>query len=139
MKLIYWMLLKSTVKSRHKNSISLRHSGVFLLTLNTYHSLHKKFSIKDFISTCDQIRSFLWIWSHLLKKSLMKNFIFCAVFSDLIKRNSCPLVFVKRIIPWNFANFTEKHVCRSLFLIKLLRRFYLKRPSIHPATLLKKC
>ena len=38
-----------------------------------------KFSIKDFFSKCNQIRSFLWIWSHLLKKSLMENFIFCAV------------------------------------------------------------
>ena len=35
-----------------------------------------KFSIKDFFSKCDQIRSFLRIWSHLLKKSLMENFIF---------------------------------------------------------------
>ena len=38
-----------------------------------------KFSIKDFFNKCDQIRSFLLIWSHLLKKSLMENFIFCAV------------------------------------------------------------
>ena len=38
-----------------------------------------KFSIKDFFSKCDQIRSFLRIWSHSLKKSLMGNFIFCAV------------------------------------------------------------
>ena len=38
-----------------------------------------KFSIKDFFSKCDQIRSFLQIWSHLLKKYLMENFIFCAV------------------------------------------------------------
>ena len=38
-----------------------------------------KFPIKDFFSECDQIRSFLRIWSHLLKKSLMGNFIFCAV------------------------------------------------------------
>ena len=44
-------------------------------------TLHKKmkFSIKDFLSKCDQIRSFLRIWSHVLKKSLMENFIFCAV------------------------------------------------------------
>ena len=28
-----------------------------------------KFSIKDFFSKCDQIHSFLRIWSHLLKKS----------------------------------------------------------------------
>ena len=38
-----------------------------------------KFSIKDSFSKCDQIRSFLRIWSHLRKKSLMKNLIFCAV------------------------------------------------------------
>ena len=37
-----------------------------------------KFSIKDFFSKYDQIRRKLRIWSHLLKKSLMKNFIFCA-------------------------------------------------------------
>ena len=35
--------------------------------------------IKDFFSKCDQIRNFLQIWSHLLKKALMENFIFCAV------------------------------------------------------------
>ena len=37
------------------------------------------FSMKDFFSKCNQIRRKLWIWSHLLKKSLMENFIFCAV------------------------------------------------------------
>ena len=41
-----------------------------------------KFSIKDLFSKCDQIRSFLHIWSHLLKKSLMENFIFCAVYIE---------------------------------------------------------
>ena len=45
--------------------------------LNTAQKM--KFSIKNFFSECDQIRSFLRIWSHLLKKSLMENFIFCAV------------------------------------------------------------
>ena len=35
-----------------------------------------KFSIKDFFSKFDQIRSFSRIWSHLLKKLLMENFIF---------------------------------------------------------------
>ena len=38
-----------------------------------------KFSIKDLFSKYDQIRRKLQIWSQLLKKSLMKNFIFCAV------------------------------------------------------------
>ena len=40
-----------------------------------------KFFIDEFFSKSDQIRSFLRIWSHLLKKSLMENFIFCAVIS----------------------------------------------------------
>ena len=47
-----------------------------------------KFSIKDFFSNCEQIRKFLQIWSHLLKKSLMENFIFCAV----IYQNNCYFV-----------------------------------------------
>ena len=34
-----------------------------------------KFSIKDFFSKCDKIRSFLRIWSHALKKSEKENFI----------------------------------------------------------------
>ena len=38
-----------------------------------------KFFIKDYFSKCDQIRWKQRIWSHLLKKSLMENFIFCAV------------------------------------------------------------
>ena len=38
-----------------------------------------KLSIKDFFCKYDQIRGFLRIWSHLVKKSLMQNFIFCAV------------------------------------------------------------
>ena len=42
-----------------------------------------KFSDKHFFSKCDQILRKLRIWSHLLKKSFMENFIFCAVCSFL--------------------------------------------------------
>ena len=42
-----------------------------------------KFSIKNFFSKCGPIRRkcyfFLRIWLNLLKKSLMENFIFCAM------------------------------------------------------------
>ena len=38
-----------------------------------------KFSIKDFFIKYDQIRSFLRIWHHLMRKSLMENFIVCEV------------------------------------------------------------
>ena len=40
----------------------------------------------DFFSKCDQIRRKLRIWSHLLKKSLMENFIFvCGVRCNIEK------------------------------------------------------
>ena len=42
-----------------------------------------KISIKDFFSKSDQISSFLRIWSNLLKKSLMENFIFRTVHAFL--------------------------------------------------------
>ena len=35
-----------------------------------------KFSIEDSFNKCDQIHSFLWIWSHLLTKSSMENLSF---------------------------------------------------------------
>ena len=42
--------------------------------MSVTHCTKMKFSIKDFFSKC-----YLRIWSHLLKKSLMEIFIFCAV------------------------------------------------------------
>ena len=47
--------------------------------LSVVTALKMKFSIKDFFSKCDQIRSFLQIWSHLLKKSFNGKLHFCAV------------------------------------------------------------
>ena len=53
-----------------------------------FHSTKKmKFSVKDFFSKCDQIRRKLRIWSHLLKNSLMENFIFCAKFAIAFFQN----------------------------------------------------
>ena len=48
-----------------------------------------KFFIKDFFSKYVQIRRKLRVWLQLLKKSLMENFIFCAVkkSSNLIKKS----------------------------------------------------
>ena len=44
-----------------------------------YTAQKMKFYNRDFLSKCDQILRKLRIWSHLLKKSLVENFIFCAV------------------------------------------------------------
>ena len=55
---------------------------------NADHPTQKmKFSIKDFFSKCDQISSFLRYWSYLLKKSSMKNFLFCAVSKPKLEMN----------------------------------------------------
>ena len=45
--------------------------------------------MKDFFSKCDQIRGEQRIWSHVLKKSFMENFIFCSVYTLLKKQNFC--------------------------------------------------
>ena len=51
--------------------------SILKTTTDTAHKM--KFSNKNFFSKCDQICRKLWICSHLLKKSLTENFIFCAV------------------------------------------------------------
>ena len=52
-----------------------------------------KFSIKDILSKCYQIHSFLGIWSHWLKKTLMENFIFCAMKNTMTDLIDVVLVF----------------------------------------------
>ena len=44
-------------------------------------------------------RSFLWIWSHLLKKSLIENFIFCTVLEQLY--------YHTKFGKYYFKNYTE--------------------------------
>ena len=61
---------------------------IFAINHATYIAQKRKFSIKDFFSKCDQIRKKLWIWSHLLKKSLMENYFFCAMIGKSYGRKS---------------------------------------------------
>ena len=58
----------------HLNQLNLESVNYFSHTAQKM-----KFSIKDFFSKYDQIYRKLRIWSHLLNKSLMENFVFCAV------------------------------------------------------------
>ena len=58
----------------------------YILVKSVRHTAQKmKFSIKDFFSKCEQIRRKLRIWSRLLKKSLIENFIFCVVSANMKK------------------------------------------------------
>ena len=51
--------------------------------LSTTTAQKVKFSIKDFLSKCAQIRRKLRNWPNLLKKSLMKNiFVQCTLTDD---------------------------------------------------------
>ena len=59
------------------NSSSSSCSNVIIVLINTAQKM--KFPINDFFSKCDQIRRKLRIWSYLMTKSLMENFIFCTV------------------------------------------------------------
>ena len=61
------------------NELNLKHfNSIFWQNL----TLHEKIkpTINDFFSKLDQIRRKLQIWSHLLKKSVIENFIFCTVY-----------------------------------------------------------
>ena len=60
--------------------LSLSVPSDFSKVMILFHTAQKmKSSIKDLFSKCDQIRRTLWICLHLLKESLIENFIFFAV------------------------------------------------------------
>ena len=62
-----------------KYSMVRYESTIYISTLKGFTIIAQKikFSIKNFFSQCDQIYWKLRIWSHLLKKRLVENFIFC--------------------------------------------------------------
>ena len=66
-----------------------RRPGCLLNVLCTF-NLRPVSTRKDFSNKCNQIRSFLWILSHLPKKSLMEDFVFCAVLG-VCNQQSLPL------------------------------------------------
>ena len=93
-------------------TILLCNKCTYYSSLNDLNSLFvfikMKFSIKHFFSKCDQIRNLLRIWSHLLKKSLMENFIFCKV-SEMLKKTK-----IKKI----------KAACLAPVLVFLIFKLY---------------
>ena len=113
-----------------------------------------KFSIKDFFSNCDQIRSFLRIWSHLLKKSLMENVIFlCSVLKTLVnlskirKQKSKDLQLnkktwkraVNQIVPRNFSWWSKNNLFTCFSNIFLTTEIILTARQLSAIDLLKLC
>ena len=71
------------------------------------------FPTKNFFSKCDQIHWKLRILSHLLKKSLMENFIFCPL-HYLLKDHSFS----------TFVKFSEKLTFQNTFWSKIQKRSF---------------
>ena len=63
MELLHYIMIASDFVLRKKNKKNKKKKG-------------RDFPVRDFFSKYDQISR---TWSNLLKKSLMENFIFCAV------------------------------------------------------------
>ena len=72
-KIVGWILLR--IYANMKGSLP----AWLLLFYHEVTAQKMKFSVKDSFSKCEQIHRKLRIWSHSVKKSLMENFIFCAV------------------------------------------------------------
>ena len=97
MHFLLWQLIALTRKSKfqvHDIHDSKFKTDIQEIKPAKYLELHctkNEDSIMDSFSKCDKIRSFLRIWSHLLKKSVMENFIFCVV-SKIKERSSIQML-----------------------------------------------
>ena len=100
-----------------------------------YTAQKMKFSIKCFFSKCNQISRKLRIWSHLLKKSSMENFIFLAVltlhllamlilifflFYDNMGSKSMWISCYKIFFWWNLFRQRKQHFKGMIFFMKQL-------------------
>ena len=106
---------------------------------------------KYFFSKCDQICRKLRIWSYLLKKSLMENFIFCAVRNQgnsILLRKSCPECFFSKPVQliwrswspitwilnqkWNRCFSASLNSQRSSIKLNVLKQMCLYHNPIYP-------
>ena len=80
-----------------------------------------KFRIKDFFSKCEQIRSFLFIRSHLLKKSLMED--------NAVKVQFCAVCCLKEVSKLQeFADLRFERTQRNL--LKILSEGFMEETLI---------
>ena len=60
------------------------------------------FSFKDFFNKCEQIRSFIQIWSHLLTKFLNEKFNFCTVPKRKIAKQNTVIETETLMFVWKY-------------------------------------
>ena len=80
-----------------------------------------KFSIEDFFGKCGHIPNLFWIWSHLLKKSLMENFIFCVVGCQNHQFKTCALSI---LVLWKEGRKKKKKTQRSAYNARKTSQIY---------------
>ena len=91
--------------------------------------IHHIFLTETKYSECQKTKiSFLILF--LKSCSVNGNVVLFEIFAELISRSSRPEVFFEKRVLKNFAKFTGKHLCQSLFFKKVA--------GVRPATLLKK-
>ena len=102
------------------------------------------FTDKDFFCKYDQICRKLRIWSYLLKKFLMENFIFCSVIGKLCYKWSAEGVYCLSNIRVNFSSYAyvNSEVYLEIFskpqivlVIWLLRWYFNNLVSVKKTTL----
>ena len=94
-----------------------RRSAISIKLLYTF--TVQKMRFKDFFSKCDQIYSFLRIWSHLLKKSLMENITFCTVFIEIALQHGCSPVNLLHIFGTSFPKNNSGRLLLHSSLLKV--------------------
>ena len=84
----------------------------------------RKVSFKGLFSKCDQIHRKLRIWSHLLKKYLMENLIFCVVVFDYFYQNL--LIDVWKSPEYASRNFEKESISEAVSRKCAVKMVFLK-------------
>ena len=109
------------------------------LKQNFYQDLYTaqkmKISTKDFFSKCDQIYCLLQIWSHILKMSVMENFIFlCSVITQEYQQKTPPYGFSKKVLENLKKKIRQKVVLNTTIFSSLILIFFLKKKILNYLT-----
>ena len=125
-----WLLWVLEPKTSLEKTLKQIFTGVlqvfyrcFFKDVSLYTAQKMKFSIQDFFSKYDQISKKLRIWSHLLTKSLMKNFIFCTVI--ISGRIPWWMIFFKwsyRLKTYDFTKYEPHFGCSAGIFTKLSKQ-----------------
>ena len=124
--------IRAKTKSKSKQFSRNELSRIFYSQKFTITAQKLKFSITDFFSKCDQIHRKLRIWSHLLNKSLMENFICCGVYIDYKHSRIHLVVLISTSHAISIKDNRKETLTVVLkFLESFVKKMYISRISEH--------